>query len=172
MPRLYELPFLSFSIAELAEEVRRERFPEITEIPSICFGKMKRLAFCQINAEPKPLVVISSLLNHGTTPRVLIKCILTHEFLHLLIPSREVDGKMSAHPPEFFERERELCPNMSAAWVWFFYTFGTDLVRCKEKEQTTIKNWRRHFKDRNFMPMEDALEFCSTCEEKENAGCF
>ena len=158
-PAFYEFPTLSFSLREFADRIRRERFPTLPREIPIYFGKMKTIAFVSFANFEKPYVVINSVLNYPTVPKEIFDLIVTHEYLHLVVPGREIDGKMSLHPPEFFSRERELCSYTEQGWSWIYHTFGVDLVRDRAHEQTRIKNLRQYLKQKEFYSIAEVNEF-------------
>lgn len=67
-----------------------------------------------------------------------------HELLHLIIPPRDVGGKRSAHPPEFWEAERTMSPDRSLAWTWIAVVLHSCLRRDNQRECMMVKpTWKR-----------------------------
>ena len=115
-----------YRLMDIVKDVQSRHFPEITTLPQCIFCRDKTLAF--IRPKDSPIrIQISTLLNTPKTPRQVIEHIILHELLHLIVPSREIDGKMVSHPPEFFEREAVLSPESSVVWSWIFGSFGQAL---------------------------------------------
>ena len=172
-PALYELPNLSFCIHALSNEVARTKFPDFEVLPAVFFGKMKRIAFCERLPSGRETVLINSVLNSPSTPREVIEAIVIHEFLHFVIRPREVDGKLKAHPPEFFIREKEISPNISLAWGWFQIMFLSDLVRDEKNERTTLKNLRKRHASREYISFEELTSMLRNFTPDEEPGeCF
>jgi hypothetical protein len=89
-------------------------------------------------------VFVHALLNNPAVPVEVFDLICRHELLHMVIPGREVNGKMTHHPPEFFEKERASTPGRDAVWdcVWWH---GWEVLRQdKQRESIIVKRgWRR-----------------------------
>jgi|GEM_PF-4501998 len=93
-----ELERTPFNLAEVVEEVWKKHFQDIKEKPEIMFCRDISLAHVTLNRKPVR-IHISSLLNTPRTPRQVIEHIIIHEFLHLRIKPREIEGKMKSPPP-------------------------------------------------------------------------
>ncbi len=64
--------------------------------------------------------------------------------LHLVVPARDVSGKLKVHPPEFWEAEREMFPERGVAWAWMIAVLGSCLRVVKRQECTFVKpSWKR-----------------------------
>lgn len=169
-PALYELPNLSFCIHALSNEVARTKFPDFKLLPAVFFGKMKSIACCECLPSGREIVLINSVLNSPSTPREVIEAIVIHEFLHFVIKPREVDGKLKAHPPEFFVREQEISPNINLTWGWFQTMFLSDLVRDKKRERTTLKNLRKRHASREYISFEELKTMLKNWSSDEEPG--
>ena len=83
------------------------------------------------------------ILNHSAVPIEIVDLICKHELLHLEVPPRVVDGKETNHPPEFWEREKAICPEREKSWEWIWRHLGSCLRhRPKLKEIDVTRNWK------------------------------
>ncbi|HXG89159.1 MAG TPA: hypothetical protein VNJ02_12550 [Vicinamibacterales bacterium] len=137
------LPFGHSSFNELLEATRRTRLPEIHHSLEAWFVADGPLACIGTPSEGKAVILIHDLLNDPGTPAVVWELIALHELLHLAVPPRELNGRVSDHPPEFFEREAQLNPTRQEAWDWIWERFGTVLRVDKEREGVMVRrDWR------------------------------
>ena len=72
--------------------------------------------------------MINSVLNHLSVPREIIRSILIHEFLHIEIRPREMDGKCVSHPLESCQRENEPNTQLRRLWAWLNFSFLGDMI--------------------------------------------
>lgn len=93
----------------------------------------------------QPVVIhLHSVLNHHQTPPEVLEYILIHELIHLVVHPREVEGKQTAHPPEFWELERRVAPEGGVAWYWIYSMLWEVLERDTEAEAIRVKRtWKR-----------------------------
>lgn len=137
-----ELPLAAFDCHELLEEVRRRHFPGLAVPVELWFVRMPTLANVSRYGD-KAVIQIHSLVNHHGTPREVLQFVLKHEMLHLAVPQREIDGRTVSHPPEFWEREREIAPEAGRVWGWLWVHFGHCFLRDKAAEKIYIRPaWR------------------------------
>lgn len=136
------LPFLGFSITELFAGIRAEWFPEISLPVHVFFVHRGPLA-CIVAEDARATIYIHQILNHSETPVEVMRHILKHELLHLRIRHREIDGKQTYHPPEFWEAERAISQERSAAWCWIWINLN-DCIRLRRKEERigVRSNWK------------------------------
>lgn len=131
IPRQAEIEWTPYTLSELAEGVRKERFPDLGETPRCCFVPCLPMACItqpgagRPNAEAAhkaaegyfpPYISINPIFNHPETPRLVLEFVVSHEMLHLLFPAAEENGHIVQHSKEFRKREEELCPEMELAW--------------------------------------------------------
>jgi predicted metal-dependent hydrolase len=64
---------------------------------------------------------LHDILNRPATPAQVFRHILIHELIHLTVEPREVDQKVTDHPPEFWEIERRLSPERKQVWHWIWF---------------------------------------------------
>ena len=136
-------------------------------LPAVYFGKMACVACCRSGADPRPLILINRILNHSSVPREVIRSILIHEFLHIVVPGREIDGKSVSHPPEFWEKENELNPLIRRLWDWLYLNFPLDLIRDKKREGTYFTRRGLRRMSVPYSSMEDVEEFWSERSEAQ-----
>lgn len=149
-----ELSWLSFSLHELLAEMRETRLPGLSRQPRCWFAHKGPLACIETRDAGKPDIWLHSLLNHPETPRLVLGFILTHELLHLEVPGRDIAGKWCSHPPEFWERERALCPERRLSWQWVYWNFWECLRHDRKRQGMLVKaREAREFMSRERVPL-------------------
>jgi hypothetical protein len=113
---------------------------------------------CILHAETTAEILLHRLLNNPETPLAVFLHILTHEMLHLVIPSRVIDGKHTNHPPEFVERENALAPECLESWAWIWTNFGIFLEEDKKRETITVKHGWQRIMLTPRVPLEECIE--------------
>jgi len=138
-----EFSWFDFDLRRLLNRTKN-MFPSLISTPvEVCVQSQPTLVCIQTGDAPVS-IHLHSVLNHPTTPERVIAFILCHELLHLIIPPREVSGKCSTHPPEFWDAEQDMLPDRSLAWGWLILVLGSCLKRDKEQECTFVKkNWKK-----------------------------
>ncbi|MGB2753527.1 MAG: hypothetical protein WBD75_00860 [Phycisphaerae bacterium] len=117
------LCFVRVSIPELLERVRQDLFPEERHSLKFYFVRRGPLA-CICPGETAATIYVHEVLNLSETPAEVMSAICKHELLHLVIPARAVNNRMTNHPPEFWVRERKIAPERYAAWEWVWMNVG------------------------------------------------
>lgn len=140
-----ELEMTRVPVAALLDDTRLRLFPTLPHrLPSFF---VTRGPLACVTFDPDTLagtVFVHALLNHPAVPVEVFDLICRHELLHLVIPRREIDGHVTEHPPEFFEKERAITPDRNAAWEWVWLHCWEVLRSDKKRESTTVKRgWRR-----------------------------
>lgn len=162
--RAERAPRLAFTVTDvpaLLEQTRRTLFPAITEPAQLFFIDGAFVACIHHGPRLGATVFIHDLLNRPETPPEVFRYILTHELIHLVVPSREIEGKIEPHPPEFWEAERELSPDRGMAFSWLWWSFSTVLKEDKENECIRVKrSWKRSPELICVLPW-DERRFCS-----------
>jgi hypothetical protein len=143
-PRKTELSWMDFDVYELLERCK-SRFPDLDERHvDIWFCPQDPLACIQYD-DSRQGIVIHSVLNRPDVPVEVIKYILLHELIHLIIPPREIEGKMRQHPPEFWEKEHAMTENRLLVWSWIVIALADVYRRDEEQEALIVKrSWKRH----------------------------
>lgn len=139
------LSFANVDLTALLKDILVTLFPELTQTPQWHFVRSKRLAFIVHGglSTGGANIYINQILNRSDTPEQVFRQIFTHELLHLRIGPREVDGKMKSHPPEFWEAENQLFPEVERAWEWIFFNLGEYLIQSQQDECVRVRrNWR------------------------------
>lgn len=106
-----ELPYFPYDVGEtLAKACARVQphFPE-ADFSGVGVWIVEQDTLARIFRDERA-IFLHGILNHPQTPEEVIEFILCHELLHLVIPSREVDGHMTSHPPEFQAMEARVYP--------------------------------------------------------------
>jgi hypothetical protein len=136
------LCLVNFSLRDTLETVRAEYFPEIQNAPAIYFVNRGSLA-CICTGSAEPTIYVHAILNHPNTPVEVITAICKHELLHLRIRPREINGRMRQHPPEFWDAEKSLTPELSQAWDWIWRRRRHWLKNRPRLERIDVRrNWR------------------------------
>jgi hypothetical protein len=140
-----EFPLFSFDVASLLDELLVEVGVADLGPVTLTMRSEETLAFIRPRAGGRGGDIhVHSLLNRPDTPRPVIEHVLRHELIHLLVPPREVDGKRTTHPPEFWEHERRLVPWAGLSWNWIAFALYEVIRRDEEAECIRVKRgWRR-----------------------------
>lgn len=138
------LPQTSFDLQEELENARIQHFAGIATSPHCCFVDYGHLAcICSDRETGLASVYVHQILNHPDTPREVAALICKHELLHLELPPREIDGKSTDHPPEFWNRENVICPEKRIAWAWIWENLWSCIRVDKKREGITVLNeWK------------------------------
>ena len=136
------LPLTSFPLRNLLAESQAAHFPGEPRTVDLWFidrGSLASVAYDEHAAH----IYLHQVLNHPGTPPEVFRLVFCHELLHLRIEPAEVDGKRVQHPPAFWQAERQLCPERTAAWCWIWHNLG-DCLRQRPKVQRVdvLSNWR------------------------------
>lgn len=159
-----------FDVDQILRGLLAGEFKDLAVRPIWQFAEEDTLAFIRADYPTGPLIVMHSTLNNPGTPYEVIKFIFKHELLHLRIRPREIDGKLVAHPPEFFEMERKIAPEVSDCWVWMIINFYPALKRDEKREQTTIsRRIAKQYRTHRFCTLEHARCICAP-KGAEKAG--
>lgn len=137
------LPCVSCDLAAVLGQVRRDRVPGPTGQIPVLFVAQEPLA-CILHDQTTAEILLHRLLNTPETPPAVFLHVFTHEMLHLVIPARDVDGKKTIHPPEFFAQEDALAPERRESYAWLWFNFGGFLKDDRKREGVTVKRgWQR-----------------------------
>lgn len=140
-----EISFLSFDALALLASIQREMGLDAVGPITFSLQTMKTLAciYCQPGRFGGD-ICFHSLFNRPDVPQPVIEHVLRHELLHLMIPPREIDGKLIIHPPEFREAEEVLIPWKSASWAWMHLSFWSVIKPDIPNECVWVKkSWRQ-----------------------------
>lgn len=123
-------------------EIQRDIFTDLEETISFYFVSINHLG-CVIDRDESTAIYVHQILNHSDTPVEVIRLLCIHELLHLRIRPREIDGKRTIHPPEFWEEEATLCPERDDAWSWIWGNYPLALKPRPRLERIDVKsNWK------------------------------
>ncbi len=139
-----QLPVCGGEISAIVTQLVTCHFPDIATPPGVFFGRTQTLAHIEdALREERSGIWLHHALNDHATPDYVFAFVITHELLHVRIRPREVDGKWSAHPPEFWEEENRIAvADRSRAWEWIYRQFGYALREDKEQECIWVNNRR------------------------------
>lgn len=162
-----QLPVCGPRINELLSLILQRHFPQRPRIPIILFGRTPTLAHIEHSDQSGASTIwLHHALNDEGTPDWVFSFILKHELLHTQILPREVDGKWSAHPPEFWEEEIRLCdPDERHAWEWISSRLGLALKRDNEHECIWVNNRRMTEVLRNRHCAEQDLDYLRSASQ-------
>lgn len=160
LPGTPELPYFSFDVGEtLAKACARVQphFPE-ADFSGVGVWIVEQDTLARIFRDERA-IFLHGILNHPQTPEEVIEFILCHELLHLVIPSREVDGHMTSHPPEFQAMEARVYPRGGIVWAWLHITLGLRLKKDKKQQRILVKRgWKRDLQ-RVRLPLDKFIEW-------------
>lgn len=154
------LPVLGYDPYEVLSSILSQFSCLKTEVsPSINFLYQKTLA--NIVFQDKQISPISinihQVLNWPTLPKLVMEYILYHELLHLVVPPREINGKIKSHPPEFIKIQRCSFPDADIAYAYITSILFSIIKRDNKNEQIKVlPRWRDCTAER-FIAVE---EFC------------
>ena len=141
-------PLLVFTAADvvgMADALRQELFPAVSISPEVIFANGSFLG-CISHGISKQgsLICLHEILNGPDVPEQVFRHILTHELIHLVVAPRELDGKITTHPPEFWRLEHDLCPERTWIWEWLWDHFHSCLIIDRKNECLKVKrDWRK-----------------------------
>lgn len=137
-----ELPIFDFSLPTLLGKVRGDFPGLVSKRVTVWLRIQPTLATVHLDGD-EVVIDLHAVLNHAQTPEQVIGFILRHELLHMIIPTREVDGHVTSHPPEFWDVERNF-PDRVPALNWFFVSLGSCLRRDKKLECIFVtRKWKK-----------------------------
>jgi hypothetical protein len=138
-PRLW---FVQADILAIMDRVRHEHFPDLRHGLEFFFVRRGPLA-CVCFDENVTTVYAHAVLNLSETPEEVFLAVCKHELIHLVVPRREVEGRLTSHPPEFWERERQIAPERTLAWNWLWTNLGDCLKPRPKLERIEVRpSWR------------------------------
>jgi hypothetical protein len=129
----------------MVDALQRELFPTVSSFPEVIFANGSFLGCIYHGpSTPEGLICLHAILNSPDVPEHVFRHILTHELIHLVVPPREIDGKVTSHPPEFWQLERDLSPDRCGTWAWLWDHFWSCLVIDRKNECLIVKRgWRK-----------------------------
>jgi hypothetical protein len=139
-----QLPVCGQEIKAILRQLLAAYFPEITTPPGVFFGRTPTLAHIEDSQNDQHSAIwMHHALNDSATPEYVFAYVLKHELLHTRVRPREVDGKWSCHPPEFWEEENRIAEaGRNRAWEWIYSNFYDALTRDNEHECIWVNNRR------------------------------
>ena len=153
-----QLPICATEINAVLTQTVALHFPEIAIAPGVFFGRTSTVAYIDDSLCAHRSIWLHQALNDPATPDYVFAFVIKHELLHTRIPPTEVDGKWSAHPPEFWEEENRIAAlDRSAAWQWIYRHFGFAIRRDNEQECIWVNNRRMDELLRNRQCSEQVL---------------
>ena len=140
-----EISFLSFDVLDLLARIQHEMGLDAVGPVTFSLQTMETLACIRWEqGKPGGDIFFHSLFNRPDVPQPVIEQVLRHEFLHLKIRPREIDGKLVHHPPEFWEAEQALVPWKEASWGWMVLAFWEVIKTDIPNECVWVKkSWRK-----------------------------
>lgn len=136
------LHFTAVNVPAILEEVRSSLFPGVAPI-QVFFVHHGALACIRVGGRTEPSEIhLHQVLNTGKTPHHVFRSILVHELIHTVVRPAEIDGRWVFHPPEFWELERRLVPDMASTWQWIDEHLWSVILRKPKEERTDVRrNW-------------------------------
>lgn len=137
------LPRTTFSSAKVLAGVRAQYFGDLDSPVDLYFVPCGPLA-CITMGMPSPTIYVHEVLNHPETPLEVMTLICKHELLHLRMPPREFNGRVTDHPPEFWQEEARMAPERAEAWAWVWENLWGCLKRRPKLERIDVlPEWSR-----------------------------
>jgi hypothetical protein len=142
-PKRTELPWMDFDVYELLDQCK-SRFPSLADrYVDLWFCPQEFLACIQHNNSSQR-IFIHSVLNRPDVPIEVIEFIFVHELIHLIVPPREIEGRLKIHPPEFWDMEREMADDRMLVWSWIILNLSRLYRKDEERETLIVKrSWKR-----------------------------
>jgi hypothetical protein len=164
-------PHLAFTVPNvpaLLEQVRGTLFPTISDRLEVFFIDGPFVACICHSPLSGATIFLHNILNRPEVSPAVFQYILSHELIHLIVRGREVEGKFTTHPPEFWEMERALVPNRDVAFSWLWLSFSPVLKRDKEHEGIRVKRrWRRAPELIHVWAWEEFQDKCDRLDARE-----
>lgn len=137
------MPLVSFSVVERLEYALTIVGEDPLRQPLLWFRDRPTLACCHVCEQP-PLIEVHEILNTRALPVWVFDHVVLHELIHLIVPSRLVEGKKTAHPPEFWDLEKRFSPKRADAMDWLYMTFRDELITDEKAECIRVRRgWRK-----------------------------
>lgn len=158
------IPMVSFDIKGLLKEVIRS-VSSVPDVPiKIFFCANKNLA-CTIRDSSKADIYFHLLLNNSRTPIQVCRHIIIHELIHMVIPSRNIDGKLIHHPDEFWEFEQIMSPERNESWRWLNCNFSGCIKSDAKSESTIVQRTWKKFIDTEWCSWDQCMACINTESE-------
>jgi hypothetical protein len=161
------LPLIRFAVLDNLQTIRQRLFAHIVLPVDFCFVGRGPLA-CICYDDSRAIIYAHQVLNHEEVPPIVMDLLFVHELLHLEIPSRTIGGQCVQHPPEFWQREKELFPGRAEAWEWVVGNLWSCLkFRSRLKQIDVLPNWKKHWCNRSLarpMDLKTKLDYEAVCE--------
>ena len=154
-------PYLSFAgdLDRLLVAAVNDVFPALNQPPEWFFVQISFLACISRKSKNEGATIfLHPLLNRAETPTWIFQHIFVHELLHLIIPPREVDGRIKTHPAEFWEAEKLLSPDCDKVSDWLWWNYGNLLNNDRKNDCIRV---RRGWQKRMHEPTRDLPEQCA-----------
>jgi hypothetical protein len=139
------LVFTAVDVVGMANDLRQELFPTVSVSPEVIFVNGPFLGCISYGlSTPDSLICLHEILNNADVPDRVFQHILIHELIHLFVAPREIAGKITSHPPEFWQFERDLSPERQWIWEWLWEHFHSCLIIDRKNECLKVKrDWRK-----------------------------
>jgi hypothetical protein len=157
-------PYLPFAgdLHRLLVAAVNDVFPALNQPPEWFFVQISFLACISRKSKNEGATIfLHPLLNRAETPTWIFQHIFVHELLHLIIPPREVDGRIKTHPAEFWEAEKLLSPDCDKVSDWLWWNYRNLLNNDRKNDCIRV---RRGWQKRMHEPTRDLPEQC--CKAK------
>lgn len=96
-----------YDLEEVFAEVNDEYFRGSIKKPTLSWSAKRTFRILGHHDATHDTIVISKSLDDEKVPRFIVKYVLFHEMLHILHPTKIVNGKRYNHTPEFRRDERK-----------------------------------------------------------------
>lgn len=96
-----------YDLEEIFHEVNEEYFRGTIPKPTLSWSSRRTFRILGHHDSTHDTIVISRSLDDEKVPRFIVKYVLFHEMLHILHPTKIVNGKRFNHTPEFRRDEKK-----------------------------------------------------------------
>ena len=106
LPSAYAAQGNYYNLEEIFNKINNEYFDPLLKMPVIGWSLKKSYRRLGFYDHERNLIVISQIFDSRRVPPVIIEYIMYHEMLHILYPTKIVNGRRKIHTEEFYQREQ------------------------------------------------------------------
>jgi len=94
-----------FNLEEIFKIVNHTYFDPLLRMPAIGWSLNKSYRRLGFYDHERNLIVISQIFDSRKVPQIILEYIMYHEMLHIVFPTKMVNGRRKIHSDEFNQRE-------------------------------------------------------------------
>lgn len=135
--------FTPYGVREILHSYTSQMLPDLAEPIEVYSVNRGPLACIQTSGFTST-IFSHQILNHSETPIEVFHLVCVHLLLHLLIPARLINGKLTNYPPEYWEAEKRVYPQRRDAWDWIWVNLSDCIKRNPRKESIEVlARWKK-----------------------------